>query len=171
VFGYLMLPAMLWQTSILTGVVLGYIVSIVTSAVMTILALAINRDLRYWRLCLALPFASIYQVIFNWLPGTVGVVSDILLFGNRTGFAPEWTLKKGRSVRLALLFRIRRALALTVRALVVGDVPLGWFWLGWDETHWTPSGFDGWSSGKRRAIVPPVRQWFRRRSPHLDEQQ
>src|SRR5262249_14284938 len=130
-------------------------------AATTVLALALNSDFRYWRLCLAVPLAPLYQIGINWLPGAVGVVSDVLFFGNRTGFAPEWTLKKGHSVRIALLFRVRRALALTVRNLVKGDVPLGWFWLGWDETPWTPSGFDGWTSGKARRIVPPVREWFR----------
>jgi hypothetical protein len=162
ILAYFMLPAMLWRTSILTGFVFGYIGNIVTFSLMTFLALAINGDLRFWRMGLALPLAPLYQIVFNWAPGAVGVLSDVFLFGNQTGFAPEWTLKKGQSVRIALLFRIRRALALAVRSVVVGDVPLGWFWFGWGETPWTPSGFEGWTSGKRRRIVPPVREWFRR---------
>src|SRR5262249_17492239 len=147
--------------SVLTGFVFGYVGNILVFAVTTLLALALNGDLRYWRLCLAVPLAPLYQIGFNWLPGTVGVTSDVLLFGNRTGFAPEWTLKRGRSVRIALLFRIRRALALALRSAVKGDVPLGWFWLGWGETPWTPSGFEGWTSGKVRHIVPPPDEGFR----------
>jgi len=85
-----------------------------------------------------------------------------LLFGNTTKFAPEWTFIRGKTERLALLFRIRRALALCVRAIVVGDVPLGAFWLGWHETPWTPNGYFGWTTGKRQRIVPPVSQWFPR---------
>jgi hypothetical protein len=103
---------------------------------------------------LCLPIAPLYQLVFNWLPGTVGVSSDVLFFGNQTGFAPEWTLRKGGSVRIALLFRLRRAALLAIRALLHGDVPLGTFWLGWRETPWTPSGFEGWTTGKRRSILP-----------------
>jgi hypothetical protein len=33
-------------------------------------------------------------------------------------------------------------------------VPLGTFWFGWTETPWTPSGFEGWTTGKKpRSIV------------------
>jgi len=80
-----------------------------------------------------------------------------------TGFAPETTLIRGGSHRLALAFRLRRALSLVVRSAVMGDVPLGWFWLGWGATPWTPSGYEGWTSGKRPSrIIPPVALWFGR---------
>jgi hypothetical protein len=91
-----------------------------------------------------------------------GVSRDLLFFGNATNFAPEWTLEKGGCVRVALLFRVRRFLALALRSVVYGDVPLGTFWLGWSETAWTPSGFVGWTTGKKpRAIF--VWPWARAR--------
>jgi len=63
-------------------------------------------------------------------------------------------LMKGRCERIALMFRARRFLALSLRSLLRGDVPLGTFWLGWTETPWTPSGFEGWTTGKKaRSIV------------------
>jgi hypothetical protein len=120
---------------------------------------------------LGMPFTPFYNIIFNWAPGFVGATSDLLLFGNITGFAPEWTLKRGRSVRVALLFRLRRALLLAVRSVVVGDVPFGAFWFGWSETPWTPSGFEGWTTGKKpRSIVPPLATWFRGRKRQADLQ-
>jgi hypothetical protein len=155
ILAYALLPAVLWDAHVATAFLLGYLGNIVIFSVMTAFALLINNDVRYWRMALALPLAPAYQIVFNWLPGTVGVLSDVFLFGNKTGFAPEWTLRKGGSARVALLFRVRRALLLSIRALVRGDVPLGRFWLGWRETRWTPSGFEGWTTGKRRPILPP----------------
>jgi hypothetical protein len=67
-------------------------------------------------------------------------------------------MMKSGCVRVALLFRIRRFFALVLRSLLVGDVPLGIFWLGWNETPWTPNGFEGWTTGKKqRAILPKLR--------------
>ncbi len=165
VAAYLLVPTVLWNSYALTAFILGYVGNIITFSIMTVFALCINNDYRYWRMALALPFAPAYQFIFNWIPGTVGVTSDVLLFGNKTGFAPETTLVKGGSARLALLFRLRRAFLLAVRSVVKGDVPFGAFWFGWRETDWTPSGFAGWNSGKRKAIVPPMREWFREKPP------
>jgi hypothetical protein len=78
----------------------------------------------------------------------VGVTKDVFLFGNATKFAPEWTLMKGGCERIAILFRIRRFVALVLRSVWRGDVPFGAFWFGWTETRWTPSGFEGWTTGK-----------------------
>jgi hypothetical protein len=40
-------------------------------------------------------------------------------------------------------------------------VPLGAFWFGWGETRWTPSGFDGWTTGKKpRKIFDWRAAWF-----------
>jgi len=161
IMAYFLIPAALWDAHVLTALVIGYWSNVILFSAMTLMALLINGDLRYWRMAFALPFAPAYHFFFNWVPGTVGVLSDLLLFGNRTGFAPETTLIKGGSARLALLFRLRRAGLLTLRSALVGDVPLGLFWFGWRETQWTPSGFEGWSTGKCRAILPPARTWFR----------
>jgi hypothetical protein len=72
-------------------------------------------------------------------------------------------MSKSGCERVALLFRVRRLLALSVRSVLYGDVPLGSFWFGWHETAWTPNGFEGWTTGKRqRAIVPrPTFAWLR----------
>jgi hypothetical protein len=60
---------------------------------------------------------------------------------------------------MALAYRARRAFLLACRAVVFGDVPWGKFWLGWEQTRWTPSGFDGWTTGVR----PPPVYWPARR--------
>jgi hypothetical protein len=151
---YLLLPVMLVDDFGFTGLLLGYVGNIATFSLATVFALCINGEYQYWRMALGLPFAPLYQLVFNWLPGAVGVLSDVFLFGNNTGFAPETTLIKGGSTRIALLFRLRRAVQLAVRSVLVGDVPFGKFWFGWRETEWTPNGFEGFTTGKRRSILP-----------------
>jgi hypothetical protein len=145
---YLRLPMALGQTTILTAFVLGYTCQLAGYSMLTMFALLMNGELRHWRLALALPLAPFYSICFSYLPSLVGAFNDVLLFGNITGFAPETTLIRGGSVRMALSFRVRRAFLLAVRALLYGDVPLGRFWLGWGETRWTPSGFEGWTTKK-----------------------
>jgi len=159
---YVWMPAFLVKSSLFTGVLLGYLCSVVSYGMLTGLSMVMNGELRYWRLAFALPASPLYVFLFNWLPGAVGATCDVLLFGNVTGFAPESTLIKGGSVRLALLARLRRAFSLAVRSVVYGDVPLGRFWLGWGETSWTPSGFEGFTTKRRRRIVPPLTAWFRK---------
>jgi hypothetical protein len=159
---YVWMPAFLLKSSLFTGVVLGYLCSVVSYGMLTALSMMMNGELRYWRLAFALPASPLYVFLFNWLPGAVGATCDVLLFGNVTGFAPESTLIKGGSVRIALLSRLWRAFSLTVRSVVYGDVPLGRFWLGWGETSWTPSGFEGFTTKRRRRIVPPLTEWFRK---------
>ena len=73
-------------------------------------------------------------------------------------------------MRIALLYRLRRAFLLTVRALLVGDVPFGKFWFGWRETQWTSNGFVGFTSKNRqRPIIPPRSQWFKRAARNSDD--
>ena len=67
--------------------------------------------------------------------------------------SPEWTLVAGRTSRVALMYRTRRFFALTLRAALHGDVPLGSFWFGWLATKWTPNGFEGWTTGKKPRAV------------------
>ncbi|MBS2016388.1 MAG: hypothetical protein JST00_26120 [Deltaproteobacteria bacterium] len=152
---YARLPAITWSGATAFAFSFGYLAMLLNGATATIFALAVN-DFRHWRLLFAMPLAPLYQLVFNWLPGTVGVLSDLLLFGNRTGFAPEKTLIQGGSVRLALAYRVKRAFLLTLRAALFGDVPFGAFWFGWRETRWTPSGFEGFTSTHaRRSILWP----------------
>lgn len=163
---YLVLPNLVFRGEPgLAGYLLGYGLQVATYSFFTVIALVIENDRRYWPVLFALPLAPLYSVSINFSACLTGVVKDLLLFGNTTKFAPEWTLSKGRTVRIALLFRVRRFLALCVRTVVVGDVPWGAFWWGWQETRWTPSGYAGWTTGKRRPIVPPVSEWFRRPPP------
>jgi hypothetical protein len=167
--GYFVLPALFWNSHSLTLAVLAYFGSGLVATMLTTFTLTMNGELRYWRLLFAAPLTPIYNFYFNWLAAAIGVTSDLLLFGNVTGFAPEGTLIRGGSSRVALMFRIRRVFHLAVRSVVHGDVPFGRFWFGWGETKWTPNGYEGWTSGKRRrAIVPPVSTWFRSR-PENDE--
>jgi cellulose synthase/poly-beta-1,6-N-acetylglucosamine synthase-like glycosyltransferase len=159
---YLALPLGLVQHTILGAFVLGYLFQFSGYSMLTLMALSMNGSLRHWRLVLAMPLCPLYAICFTYTPTVVGAAADVLGFGNVTGFAPEATLVRGGSYRLALSYRIRRAFSLMLRSIVVGDVPLGWFWLGWGKTEWTPNGYEGWTTKRRPApIVPPLRQWFR----------
>ncbi|MBS2012055.1 MAG: hypothetical protein JST00_04160 [Deltaproteobacteria bacterium] len=106
---------------------------------------------------LGLLFSTPYHLVFNKVTTFWGYVQDVLLFGVNTGFSPEETHIKSRLPRVAIAYRLRRAFALAIRAIVHNDVPLGWFWFGWHETKWTPSGFEGWTSGKTRVLKPAER--------------
>jgi len=159
---YSRIPEAFWRSTVLWGFAFGYFAMTVNYAVATFFSLSV-RGFAHWQLLYALPVAPLYQLIFNWLPGVIGVTSDVLFFGNRTGFAPEQTLIRGGSSRIALLFRLRRALLLTLRSALMGDVPLGKFWFGWGQTPWAPSGFEGFTSG-----VSPRPILFRQPAPKAD---
>lgn len=166
VVAYLVLPALFFDSRTLTLITLAYLTQTFIAFVLTTVTLTMNGEWRYWRLLLAVPLTPVYTLCFKWVPAAIGFTHDVFLFGNVTGFAPESTLIKGGSERIALTFRLRRALSLAARSVLVGDVPLGKFWLGWRETQWTPNGFEGFTSKKKpRSIVPPASTWFRRRPP------
>jgi len=166
VAAYLIVPALFCDSRTLTAVVLAYFTQVLVASLLTTMALLMNGDSQYWRLVFALPLTPVYTLCFKWVPAAVGFVHDVFLFGNVTGFAPESTLIRGGSTRIALLFRVRRALLLATRTLLVGDVPFGKFWFGWRETPWTPNGFEGFTSKKKpRSILPPRSEWFRRAAP------
>jgi hypothetical protein len=114
---------------------------------------------REWIKLLALPLSVPYHIVFNTLTLLIGYYRDLFGFGEPTTFAPEGTLLRSNLSRFALAYRLRRALWLAARSAVRGDVPLGSFWFGWHRTPFTPSGFEGWSSGK----TPPPVYWPRRR--------
>lgn len=162
---YVLLPVYVLGTANgLVAFIVGYGTQTLSYAICSALALALEREhkRRFAPALLCLPFSAAYVVAVNFAGCAYGVTRDVLLFGNSTNFAPEWTLEKGRTGRIAILFRLRRFFALCLRAVLYGDVPLGRFWLGWCETPWTPSGFKGWTTGERpRPIVP--RPWVRRR--------
>jgi hypothetical protein len=171
VFAYIFVPAFLWNSHFLTAFIIGLFVNFVGHGMLTCLALLMKQEWKHWRLLLAVPLAPIYVFCFNWIPGATGVICDVLLFGNVTGFAPESTLIRGRSVRIALLFRLRRAWLLLLRSILCGDVPLGRFWFGWHETPWTPNGYEGWTTRQKpRSILPPRSAWFRRSRAHANVQ-
>jgi cellulose synthase/poly-beta-1,6-N-acetylglucosamine synthase-like glycosyltransferase len=161
-YAYIVVPAFFWHTGMAIVVVLVYLTQVVCAGLLTLLALLMNGEMRYWRLSFALPLSPVYTMCFKWVPAAIGFLHDVFLFGNVTGFAPEATLIRGGSARIALLFRVRRAFLLAIRAVAVGDVPLGAFWFGWRETPWTPNGFEGFTSRKKpRAIVPPFSEWWK----------
>ncbi len=160
---YLIVPVLFADTRTLTLIVLAYITQVTVTGMLTIATLLMNADGRYFRLVFALPLTPLYTLFFKWVPAATGFVHDVFLFGNVTGFAPESTLIRGGSERIAILFRVRRAVLLAARAVLVGDVPLGKFWFGWRETFWTPSGYEGFTSKKKpRSILPPRSKWFGR---------
>lgn len=169
VVGYFILPVLFFDSRTLTLVLLAYCTQVFMASVLTGVTLLMNGEGQYWRLCFALPLVPFYTILFRWVPAAVGYVHDVFLFGNVTGFAPETTLIKGGSERIALLYRLRRAFLLTVRSVLVGDVPFGKFWFGWRETQWTSNGFVGFTSKNRqRAILPPRSQWFKRPARNSD---
>ena len=135
--------------------VIGYLCHMIVAFGMTIPSLIIDGKRSSLRLLLAVPLAPVYALVFAYVTSVVGGVNDVLWRGNITGFAPEQTLIRGGSSRIALYFRVRRALSLAVRSVLIGDVPLGRFWFGWSETPWTPNGYEGWTSKRpARRIVP-----------------
>jgi cellulose synthase/poly-beta-1,6-N-acetylglucosamine synthase-like glycosyltransferase len=154
---YVVVPYyVLGEDNALLAYLLGYSAQTLAYSLYTLMALALERERRvYLPVLLSLPIASLYQICINAFGCVYGVTRDVLLFGNATNFAPEWTLKRGGCVRIALLFRARRFLALSVRSLVYGDVPFGGFWFGWRETPWTPSGFEGWTTGRKPSPIVP----------------
>jgi hypothetical protein len=148
---YIILPYYLMGTSNgLLVYVLGYMGQTFAYALYTFFALLLEREWRrFLPTVLCLPMATLYLIAINFMACVYGVIKDVFLFGNETNFAPEWTLRKGQTERIAISFRIRRFLALSLRAVVKGDVPFGSFWLGWGETRWTPSGYDGWTTNQK----------------------
>jgi hypothetical protein len=155
---YVLLPyCVLGSTNAAVAYVLGYAGQTIAYTVYTFLALLLEREWRrFWPVMLCLPLSAPYLIGINFFACVFGVIKDVFLFGNQTNFAPEWTLIKGRTERVALGFRVRRFLALCVRAVIYGDVPFGGFWFGWGETPWTPSGYEGWTTGKKpRSMLAP----------------
>jgi hypothetical protein len=100
---------------------------------------------------IGLPASGYYHLVFNTCTWILGTGRDVFGFGQRTTFVPETTARASGLSRIALAYRIRRAFLLACRAVVFGDVPWGGFWLGWQQTRWTPNGFDGWTTGVRPA--------------------
>jgi hypothetical protein len=156
---YILLPYYLVGTS--NGVliyVLGYAGQTFAYSLYTGFALLLEKEWRkFLPVMLCLPLAPLYLIAINFMACAYGVIKDVFLFGAETNFAPEWTLIKGKTERVAILFRLRRFVVLSLRAVVFGDVPWGRFWLGWDETPWTPSGYEGWTTRRKpRGILPPL---------------
>lgn len=122
----------------------------------TLVALLIAEDPRRdFTILFAVPTSGIYHLLFNVFPTIDGFVRQVLGFGLNTGFTPEATLVVGGKSRIAIGYRLNRALRLALRSILVGDVPLGWFWLGWSKTRWTPNGYEGWDDKRTRAV--PIR--------------
>lgn len=157
-FAYVQAPLVMAKTGLLLPLAVGLVVHSAIYTVSTVLALLIDGVLvSRWRLLLALPVAPLYLPIYGFWAGAVGMTKDVLLLGNCTKFAPESTLIKGGSSRIALFARVRRAAVLALRSAIYGDVPLGTFWFGWGETPWTPSGYQGWTTGKRPSLYARLR--------------
>ena len=170
---YVQVPFAMMQGSTLNRVGLAVALQLSVYVLWTTMALAMNGELRKnWRLLLAIPLAPLYTLVFSFWTTFTGVIHDVFLFGNITKFAPESTLIKGRSVRVAFLSRVRRLLVLLVRSAIFGDVPVGLFWLGWNETRWTPSGFHGWTTGKKPTLWQRMRhgaEEVREVPPHVEQ--
>ncbi len=153
---YVLLPyACVGSGSAFLGFVVGYVGQTLSYTVQTAMALLLEREHRkFMPVLLCIPVAAAYLIAINFFGCVYGVTRDLLFFGNVTNFAPEHTLMKSGCERVALTYRIRRFVSLCVRSALHGDVPLGGFWFGWTQTQWTPSGFEGWTTGKKPRIFP-----------------
>lgn len=157
-FYYLHVPFAVTSGAFIARIGQAFALQFAVYLLWTSMALLMNSEFRKnWRLLLAVPCAPLYTLVFSFWTTFTGVINDAFLFGNITKFAPESTLIKGDSRRLALAARVRRAVLLAVRAVVYGDVPFGAFWFGWGETQWTPSGYAGWTSNKKPTLYERLR--------------
>jgi hypothetical protein len=157
-FAYVQAPLVMAKGGFLVPIALGLAVHYAIYTAATLLALAVGGGVgAKWRLVLAIPLAPIYMPVYGFWAGAAGMAKDVLLVGNCTKFAPEETLIRGGSERIALFARLRRAAVLMVRSAFYGDVPLASFWFGWGETKWTPSGYQGWTTGKRPSLYERLR--------------
>jgi len=135
--------------------ILSAVATMLVRTAATVLGMLQERELpQRWHKLLALPLSGPFTLVFGVSTTILGYIKDLLLFGLNTGFAPEETLIRAGTGRLALAYRMRRALLLALRAARHGDVPPGAFWFGWNETRWTPSGYAGWTNAARKG--PPV---------------
>jgi hypothetical protein len=152
------LPLVLLDGDKSAALACAYVAAMISAAYSTCFAALLMEDRHSWRKLLAVPAAPLYHLVFNVVPSIVGMGRDIFLFGSNTNFAPEQTFVRGRLWRVAIAFRLRRALLLALRAAFHNDVPFGAFWFGWGETLWTPNGFTGWTSNEapRPIFVPPA---------------
>jgi hypothetical protein len=158
VLGLVLWPLLPASQTPASAVLLAVLVTLWLRAVGTLLGLLMGGGREHLPQLLALPLTIPYHFVFNILTTIVALGQDFFGFGCNTGFAPESTLIKTRTTRLALAYRLRRAGALAARALVHGDVPFGAFWFGFGETAFTPHGYEGWTSGRDvGALKPPVR--------------
>lgn len=153
--GLILLPFAI-SRGFLPHAVIGFAVYTVMRVAATAFGIALDPGgfKKHGHKMLGLVMSTPYHFVFNKMTTFWGYVNDVFLFGVNTGFSPEETHIKSRLPRVAIGYRLRRACALCIRALVHNDVPLGWFWLGWHETAWTPNGFEGWTSGKKRVLKP-----------------
>jgi hypothetical protein len=123
----------------------------------TLLALLQDRGEKgRWKKLLALPFSGTFHLLFNVATTISGFVRQVFGNGYNDRFAPETALVTGGTSRIALGYRFRRFFALAWRSVIHGDVPLGWFWLGWHATKWTPNGYEGWTTGNVPPIIKPL---------------
>ncbi len=141
-----------WLPVLVLSAIGYYTVRVVGSVAAMAIAGTTRED---WPKLISLPFSGPYHFAFNVVTTAIGFTRDIFGFGLPTTFSPESTLKRSGLSRIALAYRIRRALLLAWRSVLYGDVPFGRFWFGWRETPWTPNGFEGWTTGRRPPAVYP----------------
>ncbi len=153
---------------------LAYAFETVIRGAATLLAMIQDHDVRgHWHKLLSLPLAGVFHLVFNILTTIVGFAKDLLGFGVNTHFAPEETLAASGTSRPALAYRVVRCAKLAWRAVRHGDVPIGWFWLGWNATPYTANGYAGWTNPKnkigRGGVLPSTRTTRAARSPRAGD--
>ncbi len=145
-----LLPYLYHHSLALSVVLFLYLVGVLNSTATVLLAMFFERDFKaQWHKLLLIPLQNFYGYFFNIVPGFISNFQDLFLFGTNRRFAPEKTLIRGKTSRIALGFRFRRFVILSVRTLLGEPIPFGWFWLGWHATPWTSNGYEGWDQQKR----------------------
>jgi cellulose synthase/poly-beta-1,6-N-acetylglucosamine synthase-like glycosyltransferase len=149
---YILLPYLLIRgQNLFTMTFFIYVFYTMSSLIYSVMALLLEREYKYyWRILYCTPFTMLYSIVINTLTQITGCLKDILFFGNRALFVPEDTLIKGKTVRIAILYRIRRFVLLCAQSVRYGQIPFGSWWLGFREHYpYVESGYKGWTSGKR----------------------
>ena len=151
VIWYVMIPFVLYgHLSYINTVIFMFIISYIFQFIFISMAYIFEpkkKQFTHLWLTSLVPISHIFMAIFYSGTMFYGVCEDILLFGCNVKFYPSRTLIESRAQRIAIIYRVRRFISLCWRSIKYGDVPLGWWWLGWYEKpeYGLTNGFTGWT--------------------------
>jgi cellulose synthase/poly-beta-1,6-N-acetylglucosamine synthase-like glycosyltransferase len=157
-FYFVILPfVMMSDRNILYWYLVGYVFELLANASRVVVALFLEEERvksGFWRTIYCLPVANLFDFIFGFVVSTYGIAKDVLWQGMNTFFVPAHTLVAGKSYRIALFYRCKRFVSMCLRSVRYGDVPVGWWWLGWHAKEpYVENGYAHWSKGKKSQYV------------------